>query len=253
MLNKLKLADKRDSSLTQHAKFRKRRTDLEGWTAGVFLKTRPNGERIWLQRIMVGGTRREIELGTFPTLSLSEARAAAQNNKRIIAEGGDIFAKLRRQHRQDIRDRLLKLSAKLYNKSLLPGQQSLPQHLRLDPLPLEVTDQNSGAAETIWNDLQLNRVRALGPHIDAALSVMTDAVSVEDDPSYIARDLLALSGACGTEMLERACKIALQKGDCTLWSIVAILDDETAVHAPSGDESSMPIAHENIRGPQHFN
>lgn len=252
MLNKLKLAGRGGVPFAQHTKFTKRKSDQEGWTAGVFLKARANGDRIWLQRIMINGKRREIELGSFLMLTLSEARAAAQENKQTIAEGGDIFAKLRRQHQQDIRDRIRKLSAKLNDRTPSPAPQSFTQELQPAPLPPSPEEPSSSAAETSPDAVQIAKVRALGPHIDAALSVIMEAVSADDDPAYVSQDMLALSEACGAEMLESACKIALEKGDCTLWSIVAILDEEPAAPTPNHDENSTSIAHGNIRGPQHF-
>lgn len=252
MLNKLKLVGRGAAPFAQHAKFTKRKSDQEGWTAGVFLKARANGDRIWLQRIMINGKRREIELGSFLVLTLSEARAAAQENKQTIAEGGDIFARLRRQHQQDIRDRIRRLSAKLNDRTPLPAPQSIAQELQPFSHSLSLEEPSSSAAETSPDVVLIAKVRALGPHIDAALSVIMEAVSTDDDPAYVSQDMLALSEACGAEMLDRACKIVLEKGDCTLWSIVAILDEEPAAPAPSQDENATSIAHGNIRGPQHF-
>lgn len=250
MLNKLKLAGLGGVPSAQHAKFTKRKSDQEGWTAGVFLKSRANGDRIWLQRIMIDGKRREIELGSFLTLSLSEARAAAQVNIKTIAEGGNIFAALRRQQRQDIRDRFRKLSAKLNERTSLPALQPILQDLRPAPRPLEAEQPTVPATESASAESDVAKVRALGRHIDAAFSVILDAVPADIDSGYVSQDMLALSTACGVEMLERACRIALENGDCTLLSIVAILDED----ASATDQAKNPdaIAHANIRGPKHF-
>ena len=45
---------------------------------------------------MVRGKRREIGLGGFPTVTLSEAREAALENKRVAFRGGDPLAERRR-------------------------------------------------------------------------------------------------------------------------------------------------------------
>jgi len=250
MLNKLKLAGLGGVPSAQHAKFTKRKSDQDGWTAGVFLKSRVNGDRVWLQRIMIDGKRREIELGSFLTLSLSAARAAAQRNIKAIAEGGDIFAAQRRQHRQDIRDRIHKLSAKLNERTTLPGLQPILPDLRPAPRPLEAEPPIVPVTEAALAESVVAKVRALGPHIDAAFSVILDAVPAEIDSGYVSQDMLALSTACGVEMLERACRITLENGDCTLLSIVAILDEDAA--ATNQAENADAIAHANIRGPKHF-
>jgi hypothetical protein len=62
--------------------------------------------------------------------------------------------------------------------------------------------------------------------------------------------MLALSTACGVDMLERACRITLEMGDCTLLSIVAILDQDAATTDEAENENI--IAHSNIRGAKHF-
>ena len=250
MLNKLKLSGIGGVPSAKHAKFTKRKSDQDGWTAGVFLKSRANGVRIWLQRIMIDGKRREIELGSFLTLSLSEARAAAQRNIKTIAEGGDIFAALRRQHRQNIRDRIRELSDKLNERTTLPALQPILQDLRPAPRPLEAEPPIVPATETASAESDVAKVRALGPHVDAAFSIILDAVPADIDSGYVSQDMLALSMACGVETLERACRITLKKGDCTLLSIVAILDEDAA--ATDQAENAVALAHANIRGPKHF-
>lgn len=43
----------------------------------------------WVQRIVIHGTRRDIGLGGFPTVSLTEAREQAIDNRRLARRGGD--------------------------------------------------------------------------------------------------------------------------------------------------------------------
>lgn len=250
MLNKLKLAGLGGVPSAQHARFTKRKSDQQGWTTGVFLKSRANGDRVWLQRIMIDGKRREIELGSFLTLSLAEAREAAQENRKTIAEGGDIFAELRRQHRQDIRDRIRRLSAKLSEPAPSLAPHPVLQTMLPAPLPLDIEQPTAAITQTASEESDVEKVRALGPHIDAALTVILDAVPADIDSGYVSQDMLALSTACGVEMLERACRITLEMGDCTLLSIVAILDQDAATTDEAENENI--IAHSNIRGAKHF-
>lgn len=67
-----------------------RHSDAKG--SGLMLEVRPSGGRFWLQRIMVGGKRRDLGLGSYPDVSLSEARARAQANREAVAAGRDILA-----------------------------------------------------------------------------------------------------------------------------------------------------------------
>lgn len=252
MLNKLKLAGIGGVPSAEHARFTKRQSDEQGWTAGVFLKSRANGDRVWLQRIIIDEKRCEIELGSFRTLSLSEARTAAQENRKTITEGGDIFAELRLQHRQDIRDRIRRLSAKLNERTSLPAQQPIPQNPEPSPRPVDVEQPKATAADAASKDSDIAKVRALGQHINAALSLILEAVPADLDSSYVSQDILALATACGVDMLEQACRVTLEKGDCTLLSIVAILDEDADADATEQHEKADTIAHRNIRGPEHF-
>ena len=56
---------------------------------GLLLIVRPSGSRSWVQRLVVRGRRVDIGLGGFPTTSLSEARRAALDNRRVARNGGD--------------------------------------------------------------------------------------------------------------------------------------------------------------------
>ena len=56
---------------------------------GLYLEVQPSGSRSWVQRLAVGGRRREIGLGSFPLVSLDEARAEAFANRKLARAGGD--------------------------------------------------------------------------------------------------------------------------------------------------------------------
>ncbi|TVR07408.1 MAG: site-specific integrase [Salinarimonadaceae bacterium] len=61
----------------------------DGGGTGLFLRVDPSSARFWIQRIVIRGKRREIGLGSFPLVSLAEAREAALENKRLVYKGGD--------------------------------------------------------------------------------------------------------------------------------------------------------------------
>ena len=58
----------------------------------LYLRVKPTGARSWVQRLVVRGRRRELGLGGYPLVSLSEARTLAQTNRRVARGGGDPLA-----------------------------------------------------------------------------------------------------------------------------------------------------------------
>ena len=95
-----------------NAKFTFPKASQDSWRTGVFLHTRASGARIWIQKAIIEGRRREIELGEFPRMSMSEARKAADANKQTIGAGGDVLSKRRKDHEQRLRAQLDDLVAR---------------------------------------------------------------------------------------------------------------------------------------------
>lgn len=60
-----------------------------GGAAGLHLRITDNGSRLWVHRIMVDGKRRDIGLGRFEDVSLSQARDAARDKSRMVRQGLD--------------------------------------------------------------------------------------------------------------------------------------------------------------------
>ena len=58
----------------------------------LYLAVARGGSKSWVQRIVVGGKRRELGLGGWPVVSLAEARDAALDNRRLVRKGGDPLA-----------------------------------------------------------------------------------------------------------------------------------------------------------------
>lgn len=56
---------------------------------GLYLKVDESGARRWIQRVVIRGKRREIAIGPVALVSLSSAREAAIDNRRIARAGGD--------------------------------------------------------------------------------------------------------------------------------------------------------------------
>jgi len=62
---------------------------------GLYLLVEKTGARRWMQRITIGGRRRDIGLGGYPAVGLVTAREAAATNRALAREGGDPIAKRR--------------------------------------------------------------------------------------------------------------------------------------------------------------
>lgn len=60
-----------------------------GGAAGLHLRITDGGARLWVHRIMVDGKRRDIGLGRFEDVSLSQARDAARDKSRLVRQGID--------------------------------------------------------------------------------------------------------------------------------------------------------------------
>jgi len=56
---------------------------------GMYLEVTPAGGRYWRLKYRIGGREKRISLGVYPTVSLGEAREAAQAARAQLAQGID--------------------------------------------------------------------------------------------------------------------------------------------------------------------
>ena len=63
-----------------------------GGTDGLALQVTTSEARSWILRVRVAGKQREIGLGSFPTVTLAEAREKAREHRALLAQGGDPVA-----------------------------------------------------------------------------------------------------------------------------------------------------------------
>ncbi len=59
---------------------------------GLLLYVSTTGRKSWVQRITIDGRRRDIGLGSFPAVSLAQAREKAMDNRAAVAQGRDPLA-----------------------------------------------------------------------------------------------------------------------------------------------------------------
>ena len=62
----------------------------------LYLVVAPGGSRSWVQRLTIGGRRRDLGLGGFPLVTLAEARELAFDNRRQARRGRDPLSDRRR-------------------------------------------------------------------------------------------------------------------------------------------------------------
>lgn len=60
-----------------------------GGVAGLYLQVTPPSGKSWLLRIVIGEKRKDIGLGSFPSISLSEAREKARALRELVKSGVD--------------------------------------------------------------------------------------------------------------------------------------------------------------------
>ena len=56
---------------------------------GLYLNIAASGTKSWVQRMVVDGRRRDIGLGSYPAISLAQARGLAASNRSAVADGRD--------------------------------------------------------------------------------------------------------------------------------------------------------------------
>ena len=64
---------------------------------GLFLNVAPGGSKSWIQRIRIDGRRLDKGLGSFPAVTLTQARRIAESNRVAVAEGRNPWAEKERQ------------------------------------------------------------------------------------------------------------------------------------------------------------
>ena len=56
---------------------------------GLYLWVKRSGSRSWIQRIVIGGCRRDLGLGSYPATGLAEEGVKAVTNKVLVVAGRD--------------------------------------------------------------------------------------------------------------------------------------------------------------------
>lgn len=101
-------------------------THAVGGVPGLLFQVTPNGGRSWVLRATIAGKRREFGLGSFPEVSLADAREAARRARRLISEGRDPSLERRqRKRRHEIRNLLGKTFSEVVDEYIPIKQMEL--------------------------------------------------------------------------------------------------------------------------------
>ncbi|HYK80737.1 MAG TPA: Arm DNA-binding domain-containing protein, partial [Micropepsaceae bacterium] len=68
---------------------------------GLFVLVAPDGTRYWRMAYRFNGKQKTLAFGTYPTVSLSEARDARDAAKKLLATGADPMQAKRERKRAD--------------------------------------------------------------------------------------------------------------------------------------------------------
>jgi integrase len=85
---------------------------------GLYLLVKPTGARSWLLRVQVDGRRRDIGLGAFPDVSLSDARETSAGLRKAAKAGRDPVQERDREKREAVTFRQATIAA---HAAYLPG------------------------------------------------------------------------------------------------------------------------------------
>jgi integrase len=69
---------------------------------GLYVEVTPTGSKLWRFRYRIGGAQKKLCIGSYPDISLKQARDAAYEARRAVASGGDpAFEKRKRKIRAE--------------------------------------------------------------------------------------------------------------------------------------------------------
>ena len=205
-----------------------------GGVAGLYLQLTPHGGKSWILRMRIGGGRRDIGLGGFPTVTLAQARDKAREARASVERGIDPVeerkaarARLTAARRKgmlfsDAVDKALaaKLDAFRNEKHRAQWRSTLDRYAMPEIGALPVGDIDTAAVlrclQPIWATKTETATRLRG-RIEAVLSWATVAGHrTGDNPARWAGNLKELLPAA-SKVAKESNHPALQLDDAPAW------------------------------------
>ncbi|MBL9062743.1 site-specific integrase [Tabrizicola sp.] len=205
-----------------------------GGVAGLYLQLTPKGGRTWILRMQVGGRRRDIGLGGYPSVTLAQAREKAREARDKVERGVDpveerkaakarlIMARRKGMLFSDAVDKALaaKLDAFRNEKHRAQWRSTLDRYAMPELGALPVGEIDTAAVlrclQPIWATKTETAVRLRG-RIEAVLSWATVAGHrAGDNPARWAGNLKELLPAA-SKVAKEGNHPALQMDDAPAW------------------------------------
>lgn len=205
-----------------------------GGVAGLYLQLTPKGGRTWILRMQVGGRRRDIGLGGYPTVTLALARDKAREARDKVERGVDpveerkaakarlIEARRKGMLFSEAVDKALaaKLDAFRNEKHRAQWRSTLDRYAMPELGGLPVSDVDTAAVlrclQPIWTSKTETAVRLRG-RIETVLSWATVAGHrTGDNPARWAGNLKELLPAAN-KVAKESNHPALQLDDAATW------------------------------------
>lgn len=174
----------KDLSALQIRDLKKQGLHAVGTVSGLNLKIDSEGNKSWVLRVLIGGRRRSMGLGGYPSVSLSQAHQKARDARRLIDEGVDPI-EARRESKSELRTISFAEAATKYIaakepewknvKHIQQWRNTIDQYtkpIKLMPVSLITTQHIVDLLEEIWIEKNETASRLRG-RIEAILDWAT--------------------------------------------------------------------------------
>ena len=126
---------------------------------GLYVEVTPTGSKLWRFRYRIGGAQKKLCIGSYPDISLKQARDAAYEARRAVASGGDpAFEKRKRKIRAEF------LSAQTFEAVAREYIEQMMVQNGREQLTYNPDEEGAGGAEnfdTLGQFLALGRILAI--------------------------------------------------------------------------------------------
>lgn len=174
----------KDLSAQQIKDLKKQGLHAVGTVSGLNLKIDSDGNKSWVLRVLIGGRRRSMGLGGYPSVSLSQAHQKARDARKLIDDGIDPI-EARRESKSELRTISFGEAASRYIAAKQPEWKSIKhaqqwrntidqyaKSIKLMPVSLITTQHVVDLLEKIWIEKNETASRLRG-RIEAILDWAT--------------------------------------------------------------------------------
>jgi outer membrane receptor protein involved in Fe transport len=113
-----------------------------GDSLGLFLLVQPSGGKLWRQKYRMDGREKKLGIGTYPEVSLSEARRRRDEAREMIAAGKDPSREKQRERlraRESVGDTFALIATEYCDKRKRDGQKGWAPATAMQDVPIAVS------------------------------------------------------------------------------------------------------------------